>query len=113
MSTLFFVYILASPHFPRPVLYTGMTNGLERRVAQHRLAPSGFTGRYSVTKLVYFESTASVREAIVREKRIKGWSRAKKVALIEGANPYWHDLMLHPGRGAPTWILRGASRRSE
>ena len=68
------------------------TNDLERRLAEHRIVPSGFTGRYAVAKLVHFEWTASVREAIVREKRIKGWTRAKKVALIETANPYWHDL---------------------
>jgi predicted GIY-YIG superfamily endonuclease len=99
MSDDFFVYILASARGPRPVLYTGVTNDLERRVAEHRLTPSGFTGRYAVTKLVYFEWTASVREAIAREKRIKGWTRAKKIALIQATNPYWHELS--PRRRGP------------
>jgi putative endonuclease len=113
VSDRFFVYILASANSPRPVLYTGVTNDLERRLAEHRLTPSGFTGRYGVTKLVYFEWTASAREAIAREKRIKGWSRARKVALIERANPEWRELAPGGGGRAPTWILRGASRRSE
>jgi putative endonuclease len=98
MRDRFFVYILANSRGPRPALYTGVTNDLERRLAEHRLSPSGFTGRYAVTKLVYFEWTASIGDAIVREKRIKGWTRAKKVALIETANPYWYDLS-PPTRG--------------
>jgi putative endonuclease len=62
-------------------------------VLVRKLATSGlFAQRYNVTKLVYFEWTASAREAIVHEKRIKGWSRPKKLALIRSANPYWHEL---------------------
>jgi putative endonuclease len=84
------VYILSSPSH---VLYTGVTNDLTRRVFEHRrkLVP-GFTHRYNVTRLVFFEETSDVRAAIVREKEIKAWRRSKKVALVEGANPRWLDL---------------------
>jgi putative endonuclease len=70
-----------------------MTNDLQRRVYEHKnkLIP-GFTARYNVTLLVYFEETCDVKSAIAREKQIKGWSRAKKVALIESTNPHWQDL---------------------
>jgi putative endonuclease len=62
-------------------------------VLVRKSATSGlFAQRCNVTKLVYFEWTASVREATVREKRIKGWSRAKKLALLRSANPYWHEV---------------------
>jgi putative endonuclease len=86
----YYVYIMASRS---RVLYTGMTSDLQRRVYQHkqRLLP-GFTSRYNVTRLVYFEETMDVREAIAREKQIKGWLRQKKVALIEDINPMWNDL---------------------
>lgn len=78
---------------PSRTLYTGVTNDLQRRVHEHRhkLTP-GFTQRYNVTRLVYFEATASVKDAIAREKQIKRWLRAKKIALIESANPKWNDL---------------------
>jgi len=74
-------------------LYTGVTNDLERRVYEHKqkLVP-GFTARYNITRLVYFEATEDVQAAIVREKQIKGWLRRKKIALIESANPRWEDL---------------------
>ncbi|GAB4187034.1 MAG: GIY-YIG nuclease family protein [Roseiflexaceae bacterium] len=86
----FFVYIMASRS---RVLYIGMTNNLERRVYTHkqRVVP-GFTQRYSVTKLVYFEEAQTAQVAIAREKQLKGWSRAKKIALIESVNPSWQDL---------------------
>lgn len=86
----YYVYIMASY---RRVLYTGMTNNLERRVYEHKrnLLP-GFTSKYRVNRLVYFEETPDVRAAIEREKQIKGWLRSKKIALIESANPDWHDL---------------------
>jgi putative endonuclease len=86
----YFVYILASKS---RTLYVGVTNDLERRVAEHRskLVP-GFTRRYNITRLVYFEKTTDVHSALAREKEIKGWTRAKKVALIERANPTWEDL---------------------
>ena len=74
-------------------LYVGMTNDLARRVAEHRqgLIP-GFTSRYKITRLIHAESCSDVREAITREKEIKGWRREKKLALINEANPDWLDL---------------------
>jgi putative endonuclease len=76
------------------VLYVGITNDLERRLYAHKnkLLP-GFTSAYQVYRLVYFEETSTVRDAIAREKQIKGWSRAKKIALIESVNPNWSDLL--------------------
>jgi putative endonuclease len=85
------VYILASGR--NGTLYVGVTGDLVRRVAQHKaLAVPGFTRRYRVTLLVYAERFADVREAIAREKQIKGWDRAWKLRLIERANPDWTDL---------------------
>ena len=74
-------------------LYTGVTSDLKRRVYQHKhkLAP-GFTSKYNITQLVYFETTSDVKSAIAREKQIKGWLRSKKIALIESTNPTWQDL---------------------
>ena len=74
-------------------LYTGVTNNLERRVLEHKrkLVP-GFTSKYNVNLLVYFEALGDIRAAIQREKQIKGWLRAKKVALIIAQNPTWKDL---------------------
>jgi putative endonuclease len=76
-------------------LYTGVTNDLERRIYEHKmkLVP-GFTKRYNINKLVYFETTGSIEAAITREKQIKGWLRGKKVALINSINPGWKDLSL-------------------
>jgi len=84
------VYILASRS---RVLYTGVTNDLARRVKEHKqhLIP-GFTQKYRVTRLVYFEQLGDIRDAIAREKQIKGWVRARKVKLIEGGNAAWTDL---------------------
>ena len=86
----YFVYILASPS---RTLYTGVTNNLARRVYEHKhkLIP-GFTSRYNVGLLVYFETFNTPQEAIAREKQIKGWVRRKKIALIEENNPSWEDL---------------------
>ena len=74
-------------------LYTGMTNNLVSRVYQHKhkLTP-GFTSRYGLTRLVYYQETNDVRIAIAREKQIKGWLRRKKIVLIESLNPEWKDL---------------------
>ncbi|MGC1341516.1 MAG: GIY-YIG nuclease family protein, partial [Candidatus Binataceae bacterium] len=70
-----------------------VTNDLERRIAQHReKAIAGFTARYNVTRLVYFEQYDRAANAIAREKQLKGWARAKKIALIEKDNPTWRDL---------------------
>ena len=84
------VYILASDS---GVLYTGVTNSIQRRVWQHKLKLlPGFTEKYNVTKLVYYEVFSDIRAAIQREKQIKRWNRAKKVFLIELRNPRWLDL---------------------
>jgi len=79
-------------------LYTGVTNNLERRVYEHKhkLIP-GFTSKYNITKLVYYEEGNDVNAALVREKQIKGWLRSKKIALIESVNPEWRDLSLDWG----------------
>jgi putative endonuclease len=76
------------------VLYVGVTNDLELRVQEHqqRLQTGSFTSRYNVTRLVSYEETGDVREAIAREKQIKGLTRVKKVVLIERENPAWDDL---------------------
>jgi putative endonuclease len=84
-----FVYILASRS---RTLYVGVTNDIRRRVYEHRALKRGFTGEYRIGRLVYFEIADNPRAAISREKAIKGWTRARKVALIERANPGWDDL---------------------
>jgi putative endonuclease len=74
-------------------LYTGVTAGLEHRVWQHKTgAVEGFTKRYRITRLVYFEEYADVREAIAREKQVKAWTRKKRIDLINSVNPKWLDL---------------------
>jgi len=86
----FHVYIMSNT---ARTLYTGMTNDLLRRVNEHRAGTvAGFTSQYKLTRLVYFESTPYVLNAIEREKQIKGWRRSKKIALIESVNPRWEDL---------------------
>lgn len=88
----YFVYIMTNKS---KTLYTGVTNHLERRVFEHKnKLVAGFTSRYNITKLVYYEETNDVSVALAREKQIKGWLRAKKVALIEAENPEWKDLSL-------------------
>jgi putative endonuclease len=85
------VYILASQR--NGTLYTGVTSNLMVRLAQHREGSlSGFTSDYGVKQLVWFEVHESMESAILREKRIKKWNRAWKLALIEGENPEWRDL---------------------
>lgn len=88
----FAVYILTNN--AHTTLYIGMTNNLVRRMEEHRLKsdPKSFTARYNLTKLVYFDITDNPSDAIEMEKRIKGWSRAKKDALITERNPKWEDL---------------------
>jgi putative endonuclease len=74
-------------------LYTGMTNNLKQRVHQHKIKLiEGFTKRYKIERLVYFETFSDVSSAITREKTIKGWLRKKKVELISKTNPQWNDL---------------------
>ena len=88
---MYYVYILAN--WDDSVLYIGVTNDLRRRLYehQHHLA-DGFTSKYNVHKLVYFEYANDVNSAIAREKQLKGWRRDKKNALISKANPTWTDL---------------------
>ena len=87
----FFVYILASER--NGTLYIGMTNNLERRLYEHKHhLLKGFTDRYNVVRLVYFEQTYSVDAAIAREKQLKNWRRAWKLELIEKEKPEWRDL---------------------
>jgi putative endonuclease len=75
------------------VIYTGVTNDLKRRVWEHKTKTgSGFTSRYNVTKLVYYESFSCITDAIAAEKKIKAGSRAKKIKLIESMNPGWKNL---------------------
>ena len=87
----YYVYILTNR---TRTLYVGVTNDLERRVYQHRnkLVP-GFTSKYNVTRLAYYEQTSDVESAIAREKQIKSWRRSKKVELIESLNPRWKGLV--------------------
>jgi len=82
-------------NYQKTVLYVGMTNNLEQRVIEHYLDRGNdktFTGRYNAFYLLYYECTQYVNNAIAREKEIKGWSRKKKVALIESFNPQWKFL---------------------
>ena len=86
----YWTYIMASR---TRILYVGMTNDLARRVAEHKaLVGGGFTSRYRVPRLVYAEEHPDPRDAIRREKEIKGWLRVRKVALVEFVNPSWADL---------------------
>ena len=91
MNKQYYIYILTNKR--NNVLYTGVTNDLQRRVYEHReKLVRGFTKKYNVYKLVYFEETDSIEAAIQREKQIKGGSRQKKIDLIEGMNSQWRDL---------------------
>jgi putative endonuclease len=85
----FYVYILASKSHR---LYVGVTSDLCKRAHEHRTLACGFTGKYRINRLVYFETTSNAIAAISREKQIKGWARSRKIALIERANPTWDDL---------------------
>lgn len=87
----YYVYILTNAR--NGTLYTGMTSDLIRRIFEHKTGVvPGFTARYGVKRLVYFEAHGDVMEAIKREKNIQAWKRAWKLALIEKHNPNWHDL---------------------
>ena len=91
---MYFVYLLASQ--PHGTLYVGKTTDSMRRVWEHKTkAVPGFTAKYGVDRLVWFEAHNTVESAFLREKRIKGWRRRWKVSLIEADNPYWIDL--YPG----------------
>ncbi|WP_274426597.1 GIY-YIG nuclease family protein [Chelativorans sp. YIM 93263] len=87
-----YVYMTASQK--RGTIYTGVTNDLSRRVFEHKSGSgSRFTGRYGVQRLVWYEEHFDMREAIQREKALKGWPRQWKIALIEAINPEWNELM--------------------
>ena len=87
----YYVYILTN--WKGNVMYIGVTNDLERRLYEHKNElVEGFTKRYHVHKLVYYEETSDVKAAIEREKKLKNWARAKKDALVETMNPMWKDL---------------------
>jgi putative endonuclease len=90
MNRTYYVYILASRSRN---LYTGVTGNLDHRMVEHRqeLVP-GFTSRYRIFRLVYFESFSDINAAIAREKEIKAWRREKKIWLIKRSNPAWQDL---------------------
>jgi putative endonuclease len=87
----YFVYMMTNRWLN--VLYTGVTNSLERRVSEHKHgAVPGFTKKYNCDRLVYFEDYGEILQAIAREKQIKNWPRAQKNALVETMNPEWKDL---------------------
>jgi len=87
----FFVYILTNKY--HTVYYTGVTNDLDRRIQEHKSKnQSGFTSRYNVTKLVYYEVIEDINTAIEREKQLKGGTRQKKIELVDSTNPEWIDL---------------------
>lgn len=89
MTLGYYVYILSSLS---KTLYGGVTNDLHRRVFEHKAKTiAGFTSKYNITRLVYFEDTERIEDAIAREKQLKGWTRAKKIVLIENTNPEWED----------------------
>ena len=90
MNRTFYVYILASKS---RVLYTGITNNLGRRLLEHKnKLVHGFTSKYNINQLVYYEEFSNPQDAILREKQIKGWVRIKKIKLIEAINAGWKDL---------------------
>ncbi len=112
MAEQYYVYIMTNKS---RTLYTGITSNLERRVYEHKEKLfEGFTKRYNITKLVYYEISNDVEAAIAREKQIKGWLRRKRITLIEAINPRWADLsegwfrdaILNPERNVERKVLR-------
>ena len=88
----YYVYILSNE---ARTLYIGVTNNLERRLYEHKnKITRGFTKKYNLTKLIYYETYTDIRNAISREKQLKGWLRIKKITLIDEDNPGWDDLSL-------------------
>jgi putative endonuclease len=89
----YYVYIMTNKN--NSVLYTGVTNDLMRRVYEHKnKLITGFTSKYNISKLVYYEITNNINSAIIREKKIKAGSRIKKIELIESINKNWNDLSI-------------------
>lgn len=101
MTPIGYFYIMTNTH--HTVLYCGATNDLYKRVQEHKnkVYGNGFTARYNISKLVYFECFSLTADAFEREKQIKAGSRKKKIALIENINPAWNDLFdtISPGSG--------------
>lgn len=92
---IYYVYILTN--WNNKVMYIGVTSNLQQRIHQHKnKLIDGFTKKYNVNKLVYYESTEDVTSAINREKQLKGWTRKKKNNLITAINPKYEDLNLDP-----------------
>lgn len=107
----YFVYIMTSRS---GVLYTGVTNDVIRRVQEHKTKKTGgFTAKYNIDRLVYCESTDSIESAIIREKQIKGWSRKKKIALIESMNPDWNDLSQEWADGSDRHLVKPVFRHRD
>jgi putative endonuclease len=105
-----FVYIVASRSRN---LYTGVTGNLERRLLEHKKGlVQGFTKRYRIHRLVYYETFGYFRDAIAREKQIKAWTREKRISLIEANNPAWSDLSEHGFRFPEKQIPRSKERTS-
>ncbi len=107
----YYVYIMSN--WSR-TLYIGVTGDLVKRVNQHKKkAIRGFTAKYNITDLVYYETTSDVMSTIAREKELKGWLRAKKIALIESVNPEWRDLSLEWAEPLPQTLrsAQGDSKR--
>lgn len=93
MNKYYYVYILTN--WNNKVMYIGVTNNLERRLCEHKTKQfKGFTEKYNVNKLVYFDVTDDINSAIETEKKIKHWTRRKKNELVESVNPEWKDLSL-------------------
>ena len=102
---MYYVYILTN--WNNKVMYVGVTNNLERRVYEHKQKlVDGFTKKYNINKLVYFNSTNDINSAIEREKQIKGWSRKRKNELVETENSKWEDL-------SAKWYVKDSSLCSE
>src|SRR5215831_3910183 len=90
MTNQYYVYIMSNRS---GTLYIGVTNNLIRRVYEHKTGQiDGFTSKYHLNQLVYYEAGEDIREAIAREKQLKGWRRSKKVDLVNSSNPRWEDL---------------------
>ncbi len=88
----YFVYIITNK--PNGTLYIGVTNDLERRIWEHKnKIVKGFSAKYNLDKLIYSEDYSDIKDAISREKHLKGWTRKKKIDLIESVNKEWKDLM--------------------
>jgi putative endonuclease len=91
MNKQYYAYIMTN--VTNTVTYTGVTNDLIRRIDEHKnKLVEGFTKKYNINKLVYYEAGESIESCILREKQIKSWSRKAKVALVNSMNPDWHDL---------------------